>query len=160
MSKALDLLKETWGFNTFRGQQEAIVNAVANGLNCFVLLPTGGGKSICYQLPALMNEGVCVVISPLIALMQDQVSSLQEKGIKAQLECITPSSLRQKCLLRREEGIRRKSSPDGRPGKLTRQKECFLYSHAGRTLLRRNGKKIKRFLKMLNAFLIRHQTVS
>ncbi|WKK67454.1 RecQ family ATP-dependent DNA helicase [Lutimonas zeaxanthinifaciens] len=83
MSKALDLLKETWGFHTFRGQQEAIVNAVADGLNCFVLLPTGGGKSICYQLPALMNEGVCVVISPLIALMQDQVSSLQEKGIKA-----------------------------------------------------------------------------
>ncbi|MCA0931686.1 RecQ family ATP-dependent DNA helicase [Lutimonas saemankumensis] len=83
MSNALDLLKQIWGFNSFKGQQEAVVNSVAQGFDCFVLLPTGGGKSICYQLPALMNEGVCIVISPLIALMQDQVSALQEKGIKA-----------------------------------------------------------------------------
>ena len=83
MNKALDLLNKIWGYNNFRGPQEVIVNSVAQGIDCFVLLPTGGGKSICYQLPALMNEGVCIVISPLIALMQDQVSSLLNKGIKA-----------------------------------------------------------------------------
>ncbi|UCE92638.1 MAG: RecQ family ATP-dependent DNA helicase [Flavobacteriaceae bacterium] len=83
MGKAFDLLQDTWGFKAFRGPQEAIVNSVSEGFDCFVLLPTGGGKSICYQLPALMKEGVCIVISPLIALMQDQVSALQEKGIKA-----------------------------------------------------------------------------
>ena len=85
MDKSLDLLKKYWGFNSFREPQEAIIRSVVNGEDTFVLLPTGAGKSLCYQLPALMTEGVCLVISPLIALMEDQVKSLEEKGIKALL---------------------------------------------------------------------------
>jgi len=83
MEKALDLLKKHWGFSSFREPQENIINTVISGKDVFVLLPTGAGKSLCYQIPALMSEGVCLVVSPLIALMEDQVKSLEEKGIKA-----------------------------------------------------------------------------
>ena len=83
MDKAYDLLKKHWGFDSFRKPQAAIIKAVLGGNDAFVLLPTGAGKSICYQIPALMTEGVCLVVSPLIALMEDQVKSLEEKGIKA-----------------------------------------------------------------------------
>ena len=85
MDKSFVLLKKYWGFNSFREPQEAIIRSVVHGDDTFVLLPTGAGKSLCYQLPALMTEGVCLVISPLIALMEDQVKSLEEKGIKALL---------------------------------------------------------------------------
>lgn len=85
MDKSLVLLRKHWGFNSFREPQEAIIKSVLDGKDTFVLLPTGAGKSLCYQLPALMTEGVCLVISPLIALMEDQVKSLEEKGIKALL---------------------------------------------------------------------------
>lgn len=77
------ILKKTFGYDEFRGQQEEIINAVIAGKNAFVLMPTGGGKSLCYQIPALCLDGVAVVISPLIALMQDQVSTLQQLGVKA-----------------------------------------------------------------------------
>ncbi len=83
MDKAHNLLKTHWGFDSFREPQEAIIRTVLSKKDTFVLLPTGAGKSLCYQLPALMNEGVCLVISPLIALMEDQVKSLSRKGIKA-----------------------------------------------------------------------------
>lgn len=83
MDKAHDLLKKHWGFDSFREPQAAIINAVSDGNDAFVLLPTGAGKSLCYQIPALMTDGVCLVVSPLIALMEDQVKSLEEKGIKA-----------------------------------------------------------------------------
>ena len=83
MHSPLHTLQQYWGFNSFRNQQEAIINDVLNGNDTLALLPTGGGKSICFQLPALMQEGICIVISPLIALMKDQVHSLQEKGIKS-----------------------------------------------------------------------------
>ncbi len=83
MNKAIELLKKHWGFDTFRRPQEQIIRSVLNKEDVFVLLPTGAGKSLCYQLPALLNDGICLVISPLIALMEDQVKSLEEKGIKA-----------------------------------------------------------------------------
>lgn len=78
-----EILKKYWGFSKFRPQQEEIISSVINQKDVIALLPTGGGKSICFQIPALTIEGICLVISPLIALMQDQVESLREKGIKA-----------------------------------------------------------------------------
>ena len=81
--KAEEILKKYWGFDTFRKDQGDIVNSVINGHDTFALLPTGGGKSICFQVPGLARDGVCLVISPLIALMEDQVKSLRQKGINA-----------------------------------------------------------------------------
>ena len=71
-----DILSQYWGFTDFRDKQEDIIQSVLNGNDTLALLPTGGGKSICFQVPALAKEGICLVISPLIALMQDQVSNL------------------------------------------------------------------------------------
>ena len=78
-----DLLREVWGFDGFRPGQLEIVEAVAAGRDVLAIMPTGGGKSLCYQLPALMRDGVTVVISPLIALMRDQVRALREAGVAA-----------------------------------------------------------------------------
>ena len=83
MTNTLQILKTYWNHDSFRAPQENIIEAVLNKQNVIALLPTGGGKSVCFQIPALVNEGVCIVVSPLIALMQDQVDSLNEKGIKA-----------------------------------------------------------------------------
>ena len=83
MSTALQILEKYWGHNQFRPLQEGIIDAVLAEKDVLALLPTGGGKSICFQVPALLKDGMCLVISPLIALMQDQVSNLQEKGIDA-----------------------------------------------------------------------------
>lgn len=79
----INILERYWKFTSFRPEQEDIINAVIEGEDTFVLLPTGGGKSICFQIPALAKKGICIVISPLIALMKDQVNALSEKGIKA-----------------------------------------------------------------------------
>ena len=83
MSSPLEILKKYWNYTQFRKPQEEIITSVLKGENCVVLLPTGGGKSICYQIPALLLDGVCVVVSPLIALIKDQAESLLEKNIKA-----------------------------------------------------------------------------
>ncbi|MBM2290501.1 DNA helicase RecQ [Sulfitobacter pseudonitzschiae] len=83
MTGVATLLSDVFGFDAFRPGQEEIVHAVANGENVLAIMPTGGGKSLCFQLPALMREGVTVVISPLIALMRDQVRALQEAGVSA-----------------------------------------------------------------------------
>ena len=77
-------LREFWGFEHFRDLQENIIDTVAHRQDCIALLPTGGGKSLCYQLPALVLEGTCIVVSPLLALMRDQVLQLQAKGIEAE----------------------------------------------------------------------------
>ena len=78
-------LKQFWGFDQFRSSQEQIILSVINGKDTLALLPTGGGKSLCYQLPAIILEGTCLVISPLLALMRDQLLSLQSLGIEAEL---------------------------------------------------------------------------
>ena len=83
MSRALEILQQYWKHDAFREPQEEIINSVLDGKDTFALMPTGGGKSICFQVPAMMQEGICLVISPLIALMRDQVENLQKKGIKA-----------------------------------------------------------------------------
>src|SRR5215203_236273 len=79
----LHLLNTVFGHPEFRGAQEAIVSHVAGGGDALVLMPTGGGKSLCYQLPALLREGTALVVSPLIALMQDQVAALKQLGVRA-----------------------------------------------------------------------------
>lgn len=80
---ALQILQKYWKHDEFRSPQNEIINSVLEGKDTFGLMPTGGGKSICFQIPAMMQDGICLVISPLIALMRDQVQQLQEKGIKA-----------------------------------------------------------------------------
>ena len=77
------ILQEYWGFDDFKGSQEEIINTVLTGKDVLALMPTGGGKSICYQIPALVQDGICLVVSPLISLIQNQVDSLKKKGIKA-----------------------------------------------------------------------------
>ena len=78
-----EILEKYWGYRSFRPSQEEIINSVLNGTDALALLPTGGGKSICFQVPGLAMDGICVVVSPLIALMKDQVENLTKKGIKA-----------------------------------------------------------------------------
>jgi ATP-dependent DNA helicase RecQ len=82
-SSALDLLQSVFGYPSFRGQQQAIVEQLCAGGDALVLMPTGGGKSLCYQIPALLRQGTAIVVSPLIALMQDQVDALREAGVAA-----------------------------------------------------------------------------
>ena len=83
MKEDIDLkkaLKENFGFDAFKSNQEAIIRTLLDGHNVFVLMPTGGGKSLCYQLPSLLMEGTAIVVSPLIALMKNQVDAIRHAG--------------------------------------------------------------------------------
>ena len=79
----LDVLKEYWGYDSFRSRQEEIVRAALDGRDVLAILPTGVGKSVCVQVPAMMREGIAIVVTPLIALKKDQVQNLNDRGIKA-----------------------------------------------------------------------------
>lgn len=83
MEKSRQLLKKIWGYDAFRPMQEEIADASIYGKDVLALLPTGGGKSICFQVPGMAREGICIVISPLIALMEDQVRQLNQRGVRA-----------------------------------------------------------------------------
>ena len=85
MSKSFELLEKYWGHTSFRPLQEEIIEASIYGKDVFALLPTGGGKSVCFQIPGLAREGITIVVTPLIALMNDQVEQLEKKGIRAQM---------------------------------------------------------------------------
>ena len=83
MQEAVAILQKYWKHDKFRSLQYEIIDSVLSGHDTFALMPTGGGKSVCFQIPAIMNEGICLVISPLVALMKDQVANLQKRNIKA-----------------------------------------------------------------------------
>lgn len=83
MQEALDILQKYWKHDAFRSVQGEVIASVLKGKDTFALMPTGGGKSICFQVPAMMKEGICLVVSPLVALMKDQVANLQQRNIKA-----------------------------------------------------------------------------
>src|SRR5690625_7879638 len=83
MSTAIEVLQEVFGYSAFKEGQQEVTEHISQGGSALVLMPTGGGKSLCYQIPALLRRGVAVVISPLIALMQDQVQALQALGVRA-----------------------------------------------------------------------------
>src|SRR5688572_10150055 len=79
----LPVLNKYWGYNSFRPMQEEIMQTVLSGQDVLAILPTGGGKSICFQVPAMSMDGLCIVVTPLVALMQDQVNQLKKRGITA-----------------------------------------------------------------------------
>ena len=81
--EALDILKKYWGHTSFRLYQKEVIDSVINKQDTLALLPTAGGKSICFQIPALIEEGICIVITPLLSLMEDQTNYLKSKGIKS-----------------------------------------------------------------------------
>lgn len=83
MNRAQQILQTVFGYNCFRGNQEPIIQHILEGKDALVIMPTGGGKSLCFQIPSLIREGVGIVVSPLIALMQDQVSGLCQMGVRA-----------------------------------------------------------------------------
>ena len=79
----LETLKKYWKYDSFRPMQEEIISEALAGRDVLAILPTGGGKSVCFQVPAMMREGIAIVVSPLIALMKDQVRNLRDRGIPA-----------------------------------------------------------------------------
>ena len=83
MDNILNILKQYYGYNSFRADQEQIIKEIINGNDVLTIMPTGGGKSICYQIPALVLDGITIVISPLISLMKDQVDNITNLGIQS-----------------------------------------------------------------------------
>ena len=100
------LLKDVFGFDQFKGNQEAIIKSVLAGSDTFVLMPTGGGKSLCYQLPALMKPGTAIVVSPLIALMKNQVDMIRNFGTEIGIAHVMNSSLSKAELLEVKEDLK------------------------------------------------------
>ena len=91
--RALEILRSVFGYGAFRREQAAIIDRVVAGGDALVLMPAGGGKSLCYQIPALLRDGIGIVVSPLIALMKDQVDALRQAGVRAAYlnSTLTPS---------------------------------------------------------------------
>jgi len=104
--RAAELLRDVFGYPEFRGHQKAIIDAALAGRDALVLMPTGGGKSLCYQIPALVREGTGLVVSPLIALMEDQVGALRELGIEAAFLNSSLSLPKQRDVIERLQGGR------------------------------------------------------
>ena len=103
--KTSDYLKEFFGFDSFKGTQEAIINSLTDGHDIFVIMPTGGGKSLCYQLPALMQEGTAIVVSPLIALMKNQVDALRGFSTQEGIAHVLNSSLNKREIRQVKEDV-------------------------------------------------------
>src|SRR5210317_596851 len=101
----IGFLKQYFGFDSFKGNQEVIIKNVLNGNDSFVLMPTGGGKSLCYQLPALIMEGTAIVISPLIALMKNQVDAMRNFSTEDGIAHFLNSSLTKTEILRVKNDI-------------------------------------------------------
>ena len=101
------ILKKFFGFDSFKGNQEAIIKNLLEGNNTFVIMPTGGGKSMCYQLPALMKEGTAIIISPLIALMKNQVDALRNFGAEEGIAHFMNSSLSKQEIMQVKEDLTR-----------------------------------------------------
>src|SRR5262245_60663382 len=95
IEKAREILRHRFGYDAFRLNQEAAIESILSGHDSVVLMPTGGGKSLCYQIPALLFDGLTVVISPLIALMKDQVDALRSNGVDAAFLNSTQSNVEQ-----------------------------------------------------------------
>src|SRR5919107_1290849 len=100
LARAQEILKNQFGYDSFRMNQQAAIETVLAKRDCVVLMPTGGGKSLCYQIPALMLDGLTVVISPLIALMKDQVDALRAVGVEAAFLNSTQTALEQTEVMR------------------------------------------------------------
>jgi ATP-dependent DNA helicase RecQ len=100
-------LQKYFGFDRFKGQQEEVINSILDKNDTFVLMPTGGGKSLCYQLPALMQEGTAIVISPLIALMKNQVDAIRSFSTEDGVAHFLNSSLTKTAILKVKEDISR-----------------------------------------------------
>src|ERR1017187_4390811 len=103
-------LQKYFGFNKFKGDQEAIIKTILDGKDCFVIMPTGGGKSLCYQLPALMMEGTAIVVSPLIALMKNQVDAMRGFGSEDGIAHFLNSSLSKQEILDVKKDITNKKT--------------------------------------------------
>ena len=101
MQQIHNALQQYFGYSSFRHNQEEIINRVLSGKDAVVLMPTGGGKSVCYQLPAMLLPGLTVVVSPLIALMKDQVDGLKQNGIAAEFLNSTQSTAQQSAIIKR-----------------------------------------------------------
>ena len=101
------LLKKYFGFSDFKGNQKIIIQSLLNGHDTFVIMPTGGGKSLCYQLPAFINEGTAIVVSPLIALMKNQVDAIRGISSNDNVAHVLNSSLTKKEIQKVKEDIRR-----------------------------------------------------
>ena len=106
-------LQDYFGFDTFKGNQEAIIRNVMEGNDTFVLMPTGGGKSLCYQLPSLIMDGVAIVISPLIALMKNQVDAMRNYSEEEGVAHFINSSLSRSEINAVKDDVRRIVSPSG-----------------------------------------------
>lgn len=100
INRAEHILKHTFGYVSFRGKQKEVIQTVLDGQDALVLMPTGGGKSLCYQIPGLVREGLAIVVSPLIALMQDQVNALQQLGLNASFLNSTQNREQQNIVMR------------------------------------------------------------